>query len=108
MVIFLIQPYSINYMKQLNYQSLKNKYVITIAIFIVWILFFDKTNVKNWVGEYIKNNRIERDKAHYEQEIMRVDNQLNLLRSNNDSLEKYAREKFYMRRDNEEIFIIED
>ncbi|MDR1055681.1 MAG: septum formation initiator family protein [Prevotellaceae bacterium] len=95
-------------MKQLNYQSLKNKYVITIAIFIVWILFFDKTNVKNWVGEYIKNNRIERDKAHYEQEIMRVDNQLNLLRSNNDSLEKYAREKFYMRRDNEEIFIIED
>ena len=94
-------------MGQFNYQPLKNKYVITIAVFLVWILFFDKTNVKNWMGESIKNNRMNKEKVHYEQEIIRVDKQLNLLRSNNDSLEKYARENFLMKRDNEEIYIME-
>lgn len=87
---------------------LKNKYFITIAVFTVWVLFFDKTNVKNWVSESFKNRRMEKEKAIYEQEIIKVDKQLNLLRSDNNSLEKYAREQFYMKRDNEEIFLIED
>ena len=95
-------------MKRINYRIFKNKYIITIAVFTVFILFFDKTNVSSWVGESVKNKRMEREKAHYEQEIIRIDNELNLLRSNNDSLEKFAREQFYMKRKNEEIFLIED
>lgn len=87
---------------------IKNKYFITIVVFIVWILFFDKTNVKNWMGESFNNKRMEREKSYYEREIIRIDKQLMLLRSNNDSLEKYAREQFYMKKDNEEIFLIED
>ena len=95
-------------MSWINYKSLKNKYVITLVIFTVWILFFDKTNVKNWLSESGKNSRMEREKKYYEDEIINVDKQLTLLRSNNDSLQKFAREQFYLKRDNEEIFIIEE
>ena len=95
-------------MSGINYKSLKNKYVITLVIFTVWILFFDKTNVKNWVSESGKNSRMEREKKYYEDEIIKVDNQLRLLRSNNESFQKFAREEFYLKRDNEEIFLIEE
>ena len=95
-------------MSRINYKLLKNKYVITLVIFTVWVLFFDKSNVKNWLSESGKNSRMEREKKYYEDEIIKIDNQLTLLRSNNESFQKFAREEFYMKRDNEEIFIIEE
>lgn len=86
---------------------LKNKYILTLIIFFVWILFFDKDNL---VDRYVSQRQIrqlEYDKQYYRERIRQDSTRMNELRTDNDNLEKFAREQYLMKRENEDIFIIE-
>ena len=85
---------------------IKNKYFIASITFVVWISFFDEYN-------FLFQNRLTNQKQELQKELYQLKYQTyqnrNFLNSlnNNAFLEKYAREKFMMKRENEDIFIIE-
>lgn len=93
-------------MKNLTIKFLKNSYVIIIIIFVIWMIFFDSNSIL--VHNELNNNinDLNNQKEYYKNEIERDNIELNQIKTDS-GLEKYAREKLFMKRDNEEIFIIE-
>jgi len=85
---------------------LSNKYVIILLLFFVWMIFFDENSLINhWeldkeIDNLEKSNEYYRNQIEQDKEV--IDN-LN----DPDSLEKYAREEYKMKKENEEIFLIE-
>ncbi len=91
--------------KLLHY--LKNKYVISLAVFIVWIMFFDQNNLLDRYINYKQIQQLERDKQYFRERITEDSTRMNELKTDNENLEKFAREQYLMKRESEEIFIIE-
>lgn len=93
-------------MKDFTIKFLKNSYVIIIIIFVIWMIFFDSNSIL--VHNELNNdiNDLNNQKEYYKNEIERDNIELNQIKTDS-GLEKYAREKLFMKRDNEEIFIIE-
>ncbi len=86
---------------------LKNKYILTLLVFFAWILLFDQNNL---VDRYISQRQIrqlERDKEYFRDRIREDSTRMNELKTDNENLEKFAREQYLMKRENEDIFIIE-
>ncbi len=86
---------------------LKNKYVLTLGAFVIWMAFFDD---RDMVTTHFKHRqelkRLEMGRAYYKEEIARTRQELQELKSNPAVLEKYASEKYRMKKDNEDIFIV--
>ena len=86
---------------------LKNKYLITIAAFAVWMLFFDDRALYITLVKQRKElTDLKTSKQYYEQQIAGTKKELNQLKINALTIEKYAREKYLMKRDNEDLFIV--
>ncbi|HRN42839.1 MAG TPA: septum formation initiator family protein [Vicingus sp.] len=86
---------------------LKNKYILTIVGFIVWLLFFDQNNFITQYDFIKQLKSLEKDKAFFIEELNKTRQELNDLTTNPVTLEKFAREKYFMKKDNEEIFVFE-
>src|SRR5688500_5910504 len=88
-------------------KMLKNKYILTAAAFAVWMLFFDNRDL---ISTHFKHrtelNRLEESRAYYQAEINKTRKELEQLKSDPRILEKYAREKYRMKKDNEDLFVI--
>lgn len=87
---------------------IKNKYFVSITLFLVWMLFIDDYNM---VFQWQKSRElaaIKEKKEYYEKEIQQVNQDRKDLFSSKANLEKYAREKYLMKRDDEDIFVIEE
>ncbi len=88
---------------------LKNKYLLTAAGFAVWILFFD---ARDFITSHFREKgelmKLEKSKAYYEQQIAVTRQELEQLKTNPVILEKYAREKYLMKRDEEDLFLIRE
>lgn len=84
----------------------KNKYVIVIVAFLVWLTFFDRNNfiAQLRLGRILSEKRAQ--KKYYQAEITRDSTSLEELMTDTLSLEKFAREKYLMKRDDEDIFLI--
>jgi len=84
----------------------KNIFILILIVFIVWMLFFDANSylIHHELNSDIKD--LETEKEYYQKEILKDKKSLKKL-STEEGLEKFAREEYYMKRDNEEIFIIE-
>ncbi len=87
--------------------GLRNKYILTLLVFFIWILFFDQNNLVDRFVSSRNIRQLERDKKYFIERIKEDSTRLNQLRTDNDNLEKFAREQYLMKRENEEIFIIE-
>ena len=85
---------------------LKNKYFLSVSAFIVWILFFDPRDVFTQMEHHRELNELLVSKAWYQKEIAKESIESERLRTNPATIEKYARENYLMKRDNEDIFII--
>jgi cell division protein FtsB len=84
----------------------KNIFILILAVFIVWMLFFD---ANSWLIHHELNTDIdalESEKEYYKKEIEKDNKAIKTL-STKEGLEKFAREEYYMKRDSEEIYIIE-
>lgn len=84
---------------------LKNRYAITILAFGFWMLFFDEHNVVNQVELRAELYRLNQDKAYYQSEIVNIREDLDELLQDNEKLEKFAREKYFMKMPDEDIFV---
>ena len=87
---------------------LKNKYVIAIIAFVVWIMFFDRNNFINRVRLVNTLNELNDQKEFYQHEIRKDSAELHRLKTDTSSLEKFAREKYLMKKQNEDIYLIID
>lgn len=85
---------------------LKNKYFIVSLAFITWVTFFDSKDLLTQAQRRQELNDLQLSKEHFTTLINAERKELNQLQSNPATLEKYAREKYYMKRDNEDLFII--
>lgn len=85
---------------------MKNRYVITVIVFLVWIILLDPNNLISRAREIRNLNRLEREKEYYTERIEEDRRKLNELRTSNENLEKYAREQYRMKRPDEDLFII--
>lgn len=84
----------------------KNKYFLTVVAFIIWVCFFDKNDLISQFSFRQQLKELEEDKAYYIREIEKNKKDMTELMSDPEHLEKYAREHYLMKKDDEEIFII--
>lgn len=85
---------------------IKNKYAITIVAFVVWVTFFDRNDLFSQYTYRQQLEKLEVDKSYYISEIEKNKKDMEELMSDPEHLEKYAREHYLMKRDNEDIFLI--
>src|SRR5436190_13746644 len=85
---------------------LKNKYLLTSAFFVIWMLFFDPKDIFSDFERRDKLNELQNSEKHLKQQITESKLELDLLKNNAQSIEKYAREKYLMKKDNEDLFIV--
>jgi cell division protein DivIC len=85
---------------------LGNKYVIVLIFFTVWMLFLDNTSYLVHQDLNKQINELEANKQYYQDEINKDKKSIKNLK-NPDQVERYAREKYFMKRDSEDIYVIE-
>ena len=83
-----------------------NKYFISIVAVIIWITFFDKDDLLSQYQLTQKLQQIKAERNYYLTEIEKSKKDMNELRTNPANLEKFAREKYLMKKDDEDIFVI--
>lgn len=85
---------------------LKNKFALCIIAFIVWLAFFDKNDFYSQYRFRQQLKVLNKDKAYYTDELEKSRKDLTELMSSPANLEKFARENYLMKRDDEDIFVI--
>ena len=89
------------------FRLLRNKYLVALGVFLAWILFFDNRDIFTQMERRSELNSLLENKAFYEQEISKAKKQLADIQNNAAALEKIAREKYKMKRPNEDLFLVE-
>lgn len=84
---------------------LRNKYVATALVFVVWMLFFDRNNVISQIRLQRTLSGLENKMKYYEKEKKEADAHWEEVFTNDATLEKFAREQHFMKRPNEEVFV---
>jgi cell division protein FtsB len=84
----------------------KNFYFIVGVIFIIWMLFIDSNDLYSQFKKRGKLRELEQQKAYYTQMIKEVEKDREELLSNNELLEKFAREKYLMKKESEDLYIL--
>jgi cell division protein FtsB len=87
---------------------LKNKYILTLIAFVVWIMFFDAKDLLTQRERTNELEKLQESKAYFTAEIEKEKKALEELKSNPAAIEKLAREKYLMKKDNEDLFIIQE
>ena len=86
----------------------RNKYLIATILFVVFIVFFDDRDLVSNFRHSRELKNLEQSRQYYQEEIAKTKQELKQLRTNAALLEKYAREKYLMKRDNEDVFLVKD
>ena len=87
---------------------LKSKYSLTLLVFAVWLVFFDHNDLFVQMERTSELKQLEKGRDYYTEQIQEMKKELSELDNDPASLEKAAREKYMMKKDNEDVFIIEE
>jgi cell division protein DivIC len=85
---------------------LRNKYFLTLTIFIVWIVLLDSNNLIDRYRQISELHKLNYDKEYYINKIEEDRRKLNELKTDNHNLEKFAREQYKMKRKDEDLYIV--
>ena len=85
-----------------------NRYFLVSVGFIVWMLFFDQRDYFQQKASAEELNKLETSAKYYNDEINNTKRQLDNLQNNGTSIEKFARERYFLKREGEEVYIFED
>ena len=96
-------------MRALSFVSsfLRNKYLVAITAFVVWMLFFDRNDVFTQLGRKRDLKELQDSKVYFTDEISKERKFSEELKNNPAAIEKFAREQYKMKRDGEDLFIIQ-
>ncbi|MDP4206122.1 MAG: septum formation initiator family protein [Bacteroidota bacterium] len=85
---------------------IRNKFFWTTMVFLVWITFFDEHNmIRVWHNQH-NLNQLKQDIGYYHQKIEDDRTKLKELGTNKSNLEKFAREQYLMKKENEDVYIV--
>ena len=84
----------------------KNKFFLVTVAFLVWMIFFDKNDVLSRYEYSQQLKKLEQERDFYKAETDKVTKDLDELTSNPRQLEKFAREKYLMKKDNEDVYVV--
>lgn len=82
------------------------KYVAVLLVAGVWMLFFDQYNLRSQQEVQAQINRLRQDKVHYQRAINALRYEDDHLFSDPEALERFARERYYMKRSNEDVYVV--
>lgn len=85
-----------------------NYYVLVTGGFLVWVLFFDSDDLITQVRLYKRYLNLKKEQAYYLRGIEKVQREREALTSNAEMLERFAREKYFMKKEHEEVYILVD
>lgn len=87
---------------------ISNRYFIVAMGFAIWMLFFDQRDFFQQKERALELNKLEAAKKYYQDEISKTKKQLENLQNNPAAIEKFARERYLLKRDGEEVYLFED
>ena len=85
---------------------IKNKFFIAIAVFIFVMLFFDKNDLFTQMDRNRQLRELLQSKQYFTDQIAEEQTIMDNMKTNPGVLEKFAREKYFMKRDNEDLYVI--
>lgn len=85
---------------------LKNKYLLAGVAFAIILLFLDRNDVFTQIGRARELNDLEKSKKYYREETDKQKKELQALKNDPAALEKFAREKYLMKKEDEDLFIV--
>lgn len=85
---------------------MRNKYFIAALSFLIWMFFFDRNNIISQAHLRMKLSDYRQKKSYYTLQIAGVKKEKQELMTNKNSLEKFARERYMMKKDDEDLFVI--
>ncbi|HQW05623.1 MAG TPA: septum formation initiator family protein [Flavobacteriales bacterium] len=87
-------------------EQFRNRYSVAVLALLVWVTLFDRNDAWTTYKNRRTLSRMHEQKEWYSSEIARTKEQLHELSSDKELLEKFARERYLMKRDNEDIFVL--
>jgi len=86
--------------------SFRNKYFLTILFFLIWIILLDSNNLISRFRDMRELSRLKSDREYYLNKIEEESRKLRELKTDNDNLEKFAREQYRMKKPDEDLYIV--
>jgi cell division protein DivIC len=86
--------------------AFRNKYLLTIIIFVAWVILFDSNNLIARFREMKELRKLRSEREYYQMKIESDRKKLNELKTDNNNLEKFAREQYRMKKADEDLYII--
>lgn len=90
------------------FKLIKNRYFLSGLVFVVWMSFFDRYDLGTQYAYQQEKNKLEEQKAFYEEEILTIEKAVKDVQYNPSEIQRIARERYKMKKDNEDIFVIEE
>jgi cell division protein DivIC len=84
----------------------QNKYLLTVTIFMVWLMLFDSNNLIARYKGLRELHKLRSDREYYLKRIESDRQKLHELKTDNHNLEKFAREQYLMKKPDEDLYII--
>lgn len=84
----------------------RNFYFLFTVGFLIWMMFLDANDLGTQIQRSRKQSTLEKEKAFYQQKIRQVEKEREELMSNDELLEKFAREKYLMKKPSEDVYVI--
>lgn len=84
-----------------------NKYFLSASLFVVWMLFFDRNDVFTQLERKRDLAQIEESKTYFTEKIAEGKKFSTSIQTDAQAVEKFVREKYLMKRDNEDLFLIQ-
>lgn len=85
---------------------LRNKYLLTLIIFVIWIILLDSNNLIARYKEMKNLKKLKSDKEYFSRRIDEDKRKLYELKTDDQNLEKFAREQYRMKKPDEDLYII--
>ncbi|TYR33036.1 septum formation initiator family protein [Sphingobacterium phlebotomi] len=86
---------------------IQNKYLIAGVAFFIWMCFFDRYDFSTQFSYQQEKNKLEHEKKFYESEITRIEKAIKDVQYNPSEIQRIARERYKMKKDNEDIYVIQ-
>jgi cell division protein DivIC len=86
---------------------LYNKFFLAAVAFVLWILFFDRNDIFSQMDRKAELNKLQESKLYFTRQILEERTFSEELKNNPAAIEKFAREKYGMKRDNEDLYLIQ-
>jgi cell division protein FtsB len=86
--------------------AFRNKYLFTIVVFVVWVVLLDSNNLIARFKDLKELRKLKDDKEYFTKRIEEDKKKLYELKTDNQNLEKFAREQYKMKKPDEDLFLI--